>query len=171
MAGEDGVAAGKQDQSGRAVEEGVRPETGELDPRLLLVDDDPDIVRMVSKALRDIGWQVSTCSDAAKASECIANEQPNAVLLDIYLEPPASGWRVLQELRDDVNTRDVPVIVFSSQIRELEEKEAWLLENHISVLSKPFELEDLYDAVEEFQGPRRPTGSTTNTGRAHVDAE
>ena len=52
-----------------------------------------------------------------------------------------------------MSTREVPVIVFSGQLEELEEKEAWLLQEHVSVLSKPFELDDLCDAVAEFQRP------------------
>lgn len=120
------------------------------EPRLLVIDDDPAIVTFVSTALNEIGWHVSTCTDPAKVCDQVANEPPNAVLLDIHLQFPASGWRVLQALREQESTREVPVVVFSGQIRELEEREAWLLEQQIAVLSKPFELEDLYDAVQEY---------------------
>lgn len=122
-----------------------------LEPRLLVIDDDHSVVALVTQALHEVGWRVSACSDPARVCEQVASEQPNAILLDIYLQFPASGWRVLQALREEDSTRDVPVIVFSGYIRDLEEKEAWLLEQQIGVLSKPFELEDLYDAVEEYQ--------------------
>jgi CheY-like chemotaxis protein len=128
---------------------------------LLLIDDDRGIVTIVSEALHHIGWRVTVCKDATKAQQQVAHEQPDVVLLDIYLEAPASGWRVLEALQNDLSTRDVPVIVFSSQVKELEEKEAWLLEQQISVLSKPFELDDLYDAVAEYQRPRQPTGHSS----------
>ena len=120
---------------------------------LLLIDDDRDIVTTVSNALHHIGWRVTICHDATKALQQVASEQPDVVLLDIYLEALASGWRVLEALRNDTKTREIPVIIFSSQIKQLEEKEAWLLEQQIGVLSKPFELDDLYDAVAEFQRP------------------
>lgn len=120
------------------------------EPRLLVIDDDPAIVTFVSSALNEVGWHVSACTDPAEVCDQVAKELPNAVLLDIHLQFPASGWRVLQALRDHESTCGVPVIVFSGQISELEEREAWLLEHRIAVLSKPFELEDLYDAVEEY---------------------
>ncbi|GAC1404973.1 MAG: hypothetical protein NVSMB52_18810 [Chloroflexota bacterium] len=110
-------------------------------------------MRMVTGALHEIGWHISTCSDESKAFEFVVNEKPDVVLLDISMDTPTSGWRVLHMLRDNAATRDVPVIVFTSQIHQVEEREAWLLEHHISVLSKPFELEDLYDAVQEFKPP------------------
>lgn len=121
------------------------------EPRLLVIDDDPVVVTLISQALHQVGWEVRTCVDPAAACEQVANERPNAVLLDIRLQFPACGWQVLEALRGHVSTRDVPVIVFSGQIRELEEREGWLLERRIGVLSKPFELEDLYDAVQEFR--------------------
>jgi CheY-like chemotaxis protein len=133
-------------------------ETHDHESHLILIDDDRDIVTTVSKALHDIGWRVTACQDATQAHQLVAHEQPDVVLLDIHLEGLASGWRVLEALRSDAGTRNVPVIVFTSQIKELEEKEAWLLEQQISVLSKPFELDDLYDAAAEYQRPRQSLG-------------
>lgn len=129
-------------------------EATRAEPRLLVIDDDPAIVTFVAAALNEVGWHVSTCTDPARVCEQVAGDLPNVVLLDIYLQFPASGWRVLQALREQESTREVPVVVISGQIRELEEREAWLLEQQIGVLSKPFELEDLYQAVEEFSPGR-----------------
>ena len=126
---------------------------------LLVIDDDNDVVSFVSRALETDGWHVTACQDAAAAHAQVTEEQPTAVLLDIALDTPDRGWSLLQHLRNDPATRNVPVIVFSSQLAQIEEHEAWLLDQHISVLSKPFELEDLYDAVHEFQ----PRGASVRT--------
>ena len=129
------------------------------EPSLLVIDDDDDVVSLVSRALENDGWRVTTCQDAAQAHAQVKEEQPTVVLLDIALDTPGRGWSLLQHLRDDPATRNVPVIVFSSQLAQLEEREAWLLDQRISVLSKPFELDDLYDAVREFQ-PRQASVRT-----------
>ena len=67
---------------------------------LLLIDDDRNMVKVVSEALGQIGWRVTTCQDATRVRQHVANEQPDVVLLDIYLEDFASGWRVLEALRN-----------------------------------------------------------------------
>lgn len=120
-------------------------------PRLLIIGDDPDVVTLVSQALHEVGWRVRRCLQLATVCEQVANARPNAVLIDTHLQFPARGWRVLQALQEQESTREVPVIVCSGHTRELEEKEAWLLEHRIGVLLKPVQSEDLYDGVEEYQ--------------------
>lgn len=130
-------------------------EATQYEPWLLLVGDDPAVVTLVSRALHEVGWQVRPCLQLTTVCEQVANECPSAVLIDTHLPFPASGWRVVQALREHESTREVPVIVCSDHTRELEEKEGWLLEQRIGVLSKPIELEDLYDGVEEYHPSRR----------------
>lgn len=125
-------------------------ESTQSEPWLLVVGDDPAVTTFVSQALHEVGWQVRPCRQLVTVCEQVEKERPNAVLLDTNLQFPASGWRVLQALREQGSTREVPVIVCSDHTRELEEKEAWLLEQQIGVLCKPIELEDLYEGVGEY---------------------
>lgn len=60
------------------------------------------------------------CLQLVTVCEQVAKEPPNVFLVDTNLRFPASGWRVLQALREQESTREVPVIVCSDHTRELE---------------------------------------------------
>jgi CheY-like chemotaxis protein len=75
-------------------------------------------------------------------------QRPHAILLDARLEWSVSGWQVLQPLKMDPATRSIPVIVWSGAIDQLGDKERWLAERGIPTLSKPFEIDELYETLE-----------------------
>ena len=79
----------------------------------LIVDDDPEMRRILSKALGDIGVASKVASDGEEALSHIKTEIPDLVLLDLMM-PRMDGFEVLSRLKDNPATRDIPVIVVSS---------------------------------------------------------
>jgi two-component system KDP operon response regulator KdpE len=107
-------------------------------PRILLVDDDPNIRRFVRLALEDEGWQVFEADTARRGLIEAASRQPDALVLDLGL-PDADGKTVLTELR---GWSSLPVLVLSAREQE-DEKVAALDAGADDYLSKPFGVPEL----------------------------
>jgi DNA-binding response OmpR family regulator len=115
---------------------------------IVVIDDSHDILLLLRTALEETDWSLAECDDAARALDCVREEQPDVVLLDLRLRDSLSGWDILRKLKADGTTAGVPVILFSADGRALQERAAWLTDQDVGVLTKPFELEDLYGALK-----------------------
>ena len=94
-----------------------------MDPpgaRVLIVDDDPDIVDYLSFFLEDEGFEVATANRCSTALEVIEEFQPNVVLIDALL-PGKSGLELLVSLRQHTRWGDLPLIVVTGNDKVLED--------------------------------------------------
>lgn len=123
-----------------------------LSRRLAVVEDDRDLRDLVAQIVVDWGWTTIPIPDGSRAGDLIACDVPDAVLLDLHLSSPQSGWTVLEALRTDPATCRIPIIIWSADVRQLEEKGTWLREQGISVLPKPFDIEDLSRLLDSVTG-------------------
>jgi len=81
--------------------------------RILVVDDEPDVVSLVKRTLLAEGFEVLEAFDGIAALDLAAKERPDLVLLDIMM-PMMSGYEVCEELKRDPDTQDIPVICLTS---------------------------------------------------------
>ncbi|MCR5250459.1 MAG: response regulator [Lachnospiraceae bacterium] len=81
--------------------------------RILVIDDDPQYGRMVREWLKD-DYLLSLASGGEQAFEWLAQNTPDMILLD-YEMPVMPGPQVLERLRDDVHTRDIPVLILTGK--------------------------------------------------------
>src|SRR5947207_9009947 len=91
---------------------GVKPSpdrSAQVGDRILVVDDEPDIIALVAYHLARSGYRVSTASTGTEALHAIREEQPALVVLDLML-PELSGFQVLERMRADRTLTDVPVL-------------------------------------------------------------
>ena len=113
-------------------------------PRVLVVDDDPDIVAYVTSFLEDEGYRVDSAPRASAALAAVERFDPHAVLLDVLL-PGRSGLDLLVRLRRDPRWKDLPVVVVTGNDRILEDDCQSYLGSHIGirgpdgVLGKPID--------------------------------
>lgn len=89
--------------------------TPTMNEKILVVDDDPRIVRLVTQVLRAVDYTVLTAADGDAALELVAVEQPDLVLLDIMLKGSADGYAVCRRLRE---FSDLPVIMLTAKARD-----------------------------------------------------
>ncbi|HKV72616.1 MAG TPA: response regulator [Gemmatimonadales bacterium] len=82
--------------------------------RILSIDDDVAIRQFLAAVLKAGGYEVLQAADGAAGVAAAKTELPDAILLDLIM-PYASGFEVLRHLRDDPATRDIPVLVLSTQ--------------------------------------------------------
>ena len=122
--------------------------------RILIVDDEPEIVRGLEDNLRFEGYQTSTAGDGREALAVAAREAPDLILLDIMM-PGLSGWDVCRELRD--KGIDVPIIMLTARGEEGDRIRGLEL-GADDYITKPFSLRELLArvrAVLRRPGPRQ----------------
>jgi CheY-like chemotaxis protein len=126
--------------------------------RIVVVDDAEDITEFISEVLQDTGHTVVVCNQGGDALRCIIEGHPDLVLLDIRFEGMTeTGWDILARLHEHPLTERLPVIVTSAALDDLRAHDAWLQHRGISVLAKPFDLDELLDLVESsLSGPESP---------------
>jgi CheY-like chemotaxis protein len=123
--------------------------------RIVLIEDDDATRTVMTAALEADGYLVHASADAFGD---IHHEQPNLVILDLFLHGESAGWQQLDILTHDPATRGIPVIICSAAIASLGFARTKLAAMDVAVLEKPFDLEQLGAAVAVAiaSGQRRP---------------
>jgi DNA-binding response OmpR family regulator len=124
-------------------------------PRILVVDDEPEIVRGLEDNLRFEGYQTSSATDGETALALAAREAPDLIILDLMM-PQMSGWDVCRSLR--ARGIEVPVIMLTARGGEADRVQGLEL-GADDYISKPFSLRELLArvrAVLRRPGPREP---------------
>jgi len=117
-----------------------------------VIDDDRDFLALMEDVLTDRGWDVTCCHDTLSALTLFTEQTLHAVVLDIRLETAQSGWDILTFLETHPRLANLPIVLCSGDVLELRERAAWLRNRGIRVLHKPFDLVELYDAIESALG-------------------
>lgn len=117
--------------------------------RIAVVDDDSSILELARDAFAERGWTALPVPDLKAAPSLVREERPDVVLLDMWQDHQDTGWGVLQRLKADPATRRIPVVIWTIHPSELADRTTWLRRYGIRVLTKPFDLDDLYRAVED----------------------
>ena len=108
---------------------------------ILIVEDEPAIVELVTFSLREAGWNVCSASTVAEAWDFIARRTPHLILLD-WMLPDQTGLRLLSRIRADRNFADIPVIMLTAKGME-EDKIAGLNTGADDYVTKPFSPREL----------------------------
>jgi CheY-like chemotaxis protein len=119
-------------------------------PRVLLADDDPRVVSVVSRYLDLEGYDVTTVSDGETAVTTATRDCPDLIILDIMM-PGIDGIEACRRIRANPATAQTPVLMFSALS---EEAEAARLAGADGMLPKPFNLPALAEAVKTFFAAR-----------------
>lgn len=140
--------------------------------RILVVDDEPEIVALVAYHLAKSGYRVSTASSGQDALDVARRERPSLVVLDLML-PGMSGFDVLEQLRLDESTRDIAVIMLTAR-REEPDRIRGLSLGADDYLTKPFSPAELVlrvAAILRRTGSAQPTGAgdALVIGPLHID--
>ncbi len=117
-------------------------------PRIVIVEDDTDILDMLTLAFTDAGYTVLPWTQGADAHPFIRDAQPDLVILDLWLEHPQAGSMVLGLLMIDPATQHLPVIISSAYRQLLDAQEAHLRAHGYVIVDKPYRIEALLAAVQ-----------------------
>lgn len=117
------------------------------EPVIAVVNNDTEFLELMQDLLSVEGYKTIICKEGNRAYALVKELQPALVVLDIRMDQPETGWVVLELLRLDPATTNIPVIVCSADAPFLREKAATLHELRCDILEKPFDLETLLDKV------------------------
>ncbi|CUH37271.1 putative transcriptional regulatory protein TcrX [Jannaschia seosinensis] len=120
------------------------PSTQPRRPRVLLIEDEPNIATAIVFLLQREGWQVSTHSDGVTALDAVARHAPDVVVLDVML-PGRSGFDILAALRGGERA-DLPVLMLTAKGQTKDRERAAALGVN-RFMTKPFANRELIDAV------------------------
>jgi len=116
--------------------------------KILVVDDERHIVRLVEVNLQRAGYDVVTAYDGVEALEVFEKEDPDMVVLDVMM-PRMDGFEVLKKLQADPNSQDVPVIMLTAKAQDADIFRGWS-SGVSSYLTKPFNPRELLTFVERI---------------------
>ncbi|MEO0458767.1 MAG: response regulator transcription factor [Cyanobacteria bacterium P01_A01_bin.114] len=114
-------------------------------PRILVIDDDPAILELVSVNLEMAGYDVSQAADGVKGQALAVQLLPDLVMLDLML-PKVDGLTVCQRVRRDERTSDIPILMLTA-LGQTQDKVDGFNAGADDYLTKPFELEEMLARV------------------------
>lgn len=122
--------------------------------RVLIVDDEPSLIELLSMAMRYEGWELSTATTGTDAVRTAREARPDAIVLDMML-PDFDGLEVMRRIRTE--QPDVPVIFLTAR-DGVQDRIAGLTAGGDDYVTKPFSLEEV---IARLRGLLRRTGATT----------
>jgi len=123
-----------------------------MSARILVVDDDPWILRMVTASLRKRQFTVDTARDGRQALDRIRAHAPAIIITDVMM-PVMDGWTLVKQLRQDARLAAIPVIFLTALSKDASKLRSLGLTEK-DYLSKPFRFEDLEKRVDAALGQR-----------------
>ncbi|MBI2095321.1 MAG: response regulator [Candidatus Omnitrophica bacterium] len=118
--------------------------------KILVVDDETELVAMVKMRLEANRYEVITAADGQEGLDAARRERPDLILLDLML-PKIDGYKVCGLLKADTRFRAIPVIVFTARAQDSDKKMAEET-GADAYLTKPFEPQALLKKIAEFIG-------------------
>jgi DNA-binding response OmpR family regulator len=115
--------------------------------KILVVDDEQEIVRALTMRLRAAGYQVISAHDGLVGTQMAITESPDLVILDIGM-PCGDGHTVAQRLMNNKETRATPIIFLTARTSEIDRKKAKNV-HAAGYLTKPFKSQDLLDTIAD----------------------
>jgi CheY-like chemotaxis protein len=116
--------------------------------RVLLAEDEKNVILGVRTCLDAVGYQVEIVEDGEEALNAVRREHPDLILLDLLM-PKIDGFEVLKVLKGDEATRQIPIIVLTAKAEEEDRQRAMDLGAN-DYMTKPFKPQDLWDRLKHF---------------------
>ena len=114
--------------------------------KILVVDDSPNILTLLTDILTDYGYKVRTASSGDTALQSVAVEAPDLILLDIKM-PDMDGYEICRKLKSDEHRRNIPVI-FISGLYDTTDKVKGFNAGGVDYITKPFQFEEVLARIE-----------------------
>ena len=136
---------------------------------VLVVDDDADIVELITFKLEASGFEVHSANNGEAALAAAIELQPDLLLLDLMM-PGMTGIEVCRHLKDRPGTRHIPVILITAKAQE-SDIQAGLAAGAADYIVKPFSPSDLAKRVETALAEAQPVAAASAGGRTNFPTE
>lgn len=122
--------------------------------RIMVVDDEPDLLRLLKRILGRRGYEVITSSSGRECLRKAKTEKLDLILLDIMM-PDMDGWEVCKALKTDPKTKKIPVVVITVMTGGESVQRGLRLTGCDGSVEKPINREKLFGTIEGFLGPSK----------------
>jgi CheY-like chemotaxis protein len=126
-------------------------------PLILIVEDDEPVARMIADYLGTIGYRTAHAFDGREAISRVTELRPDLIVMDLMM-PRLTGGEAARALRDDSLTMRIPIVAISAVADVTSIADLLPID---AIIPKPFNLDDLRDAIERLLHPPADPGSTT----------
>lgn len=117
--------------------------------KIMVVDDEPDVVDLVKLVLESDGFSVVTAYSGKEALDKIDREMPDLVLLDIMM-PQMDGWEVYSRIRASPVTKDIPVAMLTAKSQSIDKMIGLHVVKVDDYITKPFGRSELLERVKRI---------------------
>ncbi len=129
-------------------------------PTILLVDDEPDIVKLVGKRLEVSGYHVLVATNGQEALAKARTEHPDLMILDLML-PKLNGYEVCTLLKQDTRYQKIPIVMFTARAQETDERMGFAC-GADAYIRKPFRAQELLDQIHALINRPAPAPAATS---------
>jgi DNA-binding response OmpR family regulator len=120
--------------------------------KILIVDDDVDTLRLVGMMLENEGFKIIAAKNGKRGIELARSEAPDLIILDIMM-PELDGYAVTSQLRTDLDTRGIPILIFTAKTG-LDDKMLGIELGADAYLTKPISTRELLSSVNQLLSPQ-----------------
>ncbi|MHB8836058.1 MAG: response regulator transcription factor [Candidatus Methylomirabilia bacterium] len=117
-------------------------------PRILIVDDEPNIVLALELLMKREGYEIRTVGDGERAVEAAETFRPDLILLDVMM-PRMDGYEVCQRIRADDSLKSMLIVMLTAKGRDVEREKGLALGADLYI-TKPFSTRDVVRKVKEL---------------------
>ena len=118
--------------------------------KILIVDDEPEIVDVLSARLETQGYEIVTGSNGEEALQKAKEQSPDLIICDVMMPPP-NGFQVCRTIKDDPELKDIPVILLTAKAAESDK--FWGTESRADeYITKPYNSDELLSKVKNLLG-------------------
>ncbi len=117
--------------------------------KILLVDDEPEIVYLTGMMLEKAGYEMVVAKDSTECFERLKEETPDLILMDIML-PGDDGWMACRKIKENEKTQHIPVAMFTVRSSDDSLKKSLEYARADAHINKPFEMKDLLATIKRL---------------------
>lgn len=114
--------------------------------KILIVDDEPDVLKLLGERLTKAGYDIIKASSGKEAIELAGKKKPNLVILDIAM-PGMDGSETATILRNDPDTKNIPILFLTCLFTKQEEKVCGHLLGQNFFIAKPYDVAELLQEI------------------------
>lgn len=120
---------------------------------ILVINDTQEVLEVMQELLHEEGYKVTIHSTAIRDLHKIIEIGPDLIILDHLMGDEEYGWQMIQKMRLNRELAELPVIVCTAAVTMVKELEGHLKAKGITVVLKPFDIDDLLEAIRSALNP------------------
>ena len=116
--------------------------------KILLADDEPNIVKVIELRLKSEGYEILTAYNGEEAISKIKENKPDIAILDVMMPPP-NGYQICRILKEDAEYKNIPIILLTA--KSTESDKFWGIESGADAyITKPYNAKELLETVKKL---------------------